>query len=249
MTAPGQLVPTTGSGYEKKHAELLLTAACISFALHLFIVYLGFHFFKDLPVFAPPRPIEFSLVILTESALAPRPQETGMLPRSRPAPKPKPMSRPRPSPVVEPLVPSIKTESKQEPVVPEKQQEQPSNLSDAYSTPQAPLAPADSGSLTNSTGAGLPVIAPIYDADYLSNPVPPYPPVAKRLKLQGTVIVRVLVNLEGKPESVHLQKSSGASILDDAAVDAVKHWSFVPARQGNMQISAWVDVPILFRLK
>jgi protein TonB len=126
--------------------------------------------------------------------------------------------------------------------------EGPANLPEGPANlPERP-APADTGSLTNSGGEGLTVIAPIYDADYLSNPVPPYPPAAKRLKLQGTVIVRVFVTPSGKPETVNLQKSSGASILDDAAVDAVKHWLFVPARSGDKPISAWVDVPILFRL-
>jgi protein TonB len=38
-------------------------------------------------------------------------------------------------------------------------------------------------------------------------------------------------------------------MLDEAAMNAVKHWSFVPARQGDTPIPAWVDVPILFRLK
>jgi len=252
MVASEQL-PTTDGGHEKKQTELLLTAASISLTLHLFIGLLGVHFFRGQPVLLPSRPFEFSLVILTEPASAPRPQETGTLPRSRPAPKPKPVGRPQPAPVVEPLALPIKTESNPDIASHEKLQERLNSLPDVEvdTVPSVPLSsiPADTGSLTNSSGEGLPVIAPIYDADYLSNPVPPYPPAAKRLKLQGTVIVRVLVNPDGKPESANLQKSSGASMLDEAAMNAVKHWSFVPARQGDTPIPAWVDVPILFRLK
>jgi len=46
-----------------------------------------------------------------------------------------------------------------------------------------------------------------------------------------------------------LEKTSGVRILDDAAVEAVKHWTFVPARRGNTRIEAPVNVPILFHLK
>ena|GEM_PF-219646 len=95
---------------------------------------------------------------------------------------------------------------------------------------------------------GLPVGSPAFDADYLSNPTPSYPPAARRLGIQGEVVIRVLVNPDGKPENLQLQKSSGSSLLDNAALSAVKHWSFVPARRGDKPVSAWVDVPIHFRL-
>ena len=114
------------------------------------------------------------------------------------------------------------------------------------SATEADSAPVSSDS-TAQPGENVET-APVFDADYLSNPVPPYPPTAKRLKIQGEVIVRVLVNPDGKPESILLQKSSGATILDDAALSTVKRWSFVPARRGLKPISAWVDIPIRFRL-
>jgi protein TonB len=119
---------------------------------------------------------------------------------------------------------------------------------------EAPQTEGVPGGVVGATGPvtdsleSLPVIAPVFDAAYLKNPAPAYPPAAKRLRLQGTAIVRVLVNLEGKPESVRLETSSGASVLDDAAVEAVRHWTFVPARQGSRPIVAEVDVPIQFRL-
>lgn len=89
---------------------------------------------------------------------------------------------------------------------------------------------------------------PVFDAAYLSNPTPIYPPEARKLRLQGTVVVRVLVTPEGKPEVVQLEKSSGVASLDGSALNAVKKWLFVPARSGDKAVSAWVDVPIRFRL-
>jgi len=92
------------------------------------------------------------------------------------------------------------------------------------------------------------VVGPVFDVDYLHNPKPLYPLIARRMKLEGTVIVHVLVSSSGKPEVVSLGKSSGTAVLDQAALNAVQSWSFLPARQGNKTVPAWVDVPIHFHL-
>jgi protein TonB len=92
------------------------------------------------------------------------------------------------------------------------------------------------------------MVSPVFNAEYLHNPKPPYPLIARRLKLEGTVIVRVLVSPAGKAEIVRLETSSGSNVLDQAALNAVQGWSFVPAQQGGQPVSAWVDVPIRFRL-
>jgi len=102
----------------------------------------------------------------------------------------------------------------------------------------------EAGSILSSSG----VVGPVFDAAYLKNPKPPYPLLARRMKLEGTVILQVLVSSAGKPEIVRLGKSSGSSVLDQAAITAVQSWSFMPAREGNDPISAWVDVPLRFRL-
>jgi periplasmic protein TonB len=95
----------------------------------------------------------------------------------------------------------------------------------------------------------LAVMPPRFDAAYLQNPPPVYPALARRLREQGLVLLRVLVTIEGLPERVELKTSSGAQRLDQAAVDAVKHWRFVPARQGEQPVPAWVVVPIAFSLE
>jgi protein TonB len=94
-----------------------------------------------------------------------------------------------------------------------------------------------------------PITPPNYLAAYLDNPPPAYPPVSKRLSEQGKVMLRVLVSVKGSPDKVELKASSGSSRLDDAALEAVKHWRFVPARQGDLPIAEWVLVPVTFSLK
>jgi protein TonB len=66
---------------------------------------------------------------------------------------------------------------------------------------------------------------------------------------QGKVMLRVLVNSNGTTDKVEIRSSSGFDRLDDAALDAVRRWRFVPARQGDRPVAAWVLVPIIFALE
>jgi protein TonB len=97
----------------------------------------------------------------------------------------------------------------------------------------------------------LPVVItpPNFNADYLRNPPPAYPYSARRQGQQGKVILRVLVNTAGLPSEVELRMRSGVPALDEAALEAVRKWRFVPARQGTQPVAAWVLVPIVFTLE
>ena len=93
------------------------------------------------------------------------------------------------------------------------------------------------------------VAPPAFNAAYLRNPAPRYPPVARRSGEQGTVTLRVLVTPEGLPARVDLERTSGSVHLDNAALEAVKGWRFTPARRGSEAVEGWVLVPIVFRLE
>lgn len=115
--------------------------------------------------------------------------------------------------------------------------------------PEAPLADAAPAAAEPSPPAPPPpVTAPRFDAAYLNNPTPSYPPLARRLGEQGQVLLRVRVNAGGLPEQIEVQRSSGFARLDHAARLAVEQWRFVAARQGNEAVAAWVLVPLSFRL-
>ncbi len=94
-----------------------------------------------------------------------------------------------------------------------------------------------------------PIVAARFDADYLDNPKPAYPPASRRFGEEGKVLLRVRVSSEGRPEYVELKHTSGFPRLDQAAMDAVTRWRFVPARRGDEAIAAWVFVPITFNLQ
>ncbi len=90
--------------------------------------------------------------------------------------------------------------------------------------------------------------APSFNAGYLHNPPPKYPAMSRRLGEQGRILLRVMVSADGAAISVVLQASSGSSRLDEAALDAVRRWRFVPAQRGGQAVSASVVVPIKFSL-
>jgi len=93
------------------------------------------------------------------------------------------------------------------------------------------------------------VVPPSFDADYLHNPTPRYPPAAARLRESGRVLLSVAVNAAGLPERVEIASSSGSPRLDQAALETVRRWRFVPARQGDQPVAATVTVPLVFRLE
>ncbi|MBK7473497.1 MAG: energy transducer TonB [Betaproteobacteria bacterium] len=93
------------------------------------------------------------------------------------------------------------------------------------------------------------MIPPRFDAAYLDNPAPAYPSLARRMGEQGKVLLRVRVNAGGQAEDVQVKTGSGHPRLDEAALSTVKQWRFVPARQGDQPVAAWVLVPIVYRLE
>jgi protein TonB len=95
----------------------------------------------------------------------------------------------------------------------------------------------------------LPVIEAKEGANYLKNPRPAYPRLAMREGWTGSIVLHVRVLPTGRPGEISVQKSSGHRVLDDAAVDAVNGWTFVPATQGGSPVAGWVNVPIEFQLK
>ena len=94
-----------------------------------------------------------------------------------------------------------------------------------------------------------PLTQPIFNADYLDNPAPAYPPLSRRLHEEGRVILRVLVSVRGIADEVQVRTPSGSARLDEAARETVRGWRFVPAKRGAEPVAAWVLIPISFRLE
>ncbi len=75
---------------------------------------------------------------------------------------------------------------------------------------------------------------------------PTYPPAAKTMRMTGTVKVEVLLNEDGSIAEV--QKTSGPSMLQRAAVDALKKWKFKPFVRDGQAVKASGFVSFNFNL-
>ncbi|RYZ51833.1 MAG: energy transducer TonB [Proteobacteria bacterium] len=86
-------------------------------------------------------------------------------------------------------------------------------------------------------------------SNYLSNPAPRYPPMSRRLGEEGKILFKVFVDTEGKVKDITIQQTSGFKRLDEAALEAIRGWTFTPARKGEEKVAAWVIIPFVWSLK
>jgi protein TonB len=203
----------------------------------------------------------------------PRPQPAALpptLPPPEPAAKaaPEPMAEapapipPPPPPRVEPTVselppppPPVPPEAVQPSAPPPTLQSPPIAAAPGPAQPPSPLAlatpqlAAPASPVAAAAAASAPPSPPRVNAAYLDNPKPAYPLSARQRRLEGTVRLRVLISAAGTVEQIEVQQTSGSPALDRSALEAVKHWRFVPARRGEEAVPAWLVVPIVFTLK
>lgn len=133
-----------------------------------------------------------------------------------------------------------------QPVVQQKVLEQPvEKVSAAPAAEQAVASveqPAAAPAIVAST-------EPDYKAAYLNNPPPSYPLAARRMGMQGRVVLQVEVLAAGVSGQVSIQHTSGFPVLDNAALQAVKSWRFQPATQAGRAVDKWFMIPVQFSLK
>ncbi|CAN5902473.1 energy transducer TonB [soil metagenome] len=87
-----------------------------------------------------------------------------------------------------------------------------------------------------------------FEAAYLNNPAPAYPLISRRQGEFGKVLLLVQVTPQGTAAQVEIKQSCGFPRLDEAALEAVRKWHFVPARHGDVAVAASVVVPLSFKL-
>ncbi len=203
------------------------------------------------PVLVPPAPLAVRLVEEPAPDVLPKPLPVA--PRMPEPPRkapPTPVRRSAPAPVAAAApVPILAAEAPPKtadepvaPVAPARADPIPAVM------PQAVAEAPASRPVAAEPMAAPKLVAPRFDAAYLSNPPPAYPPLSRRLGEEGKVVLRVFVEPDGQPAQVELRTSSGHARLDEAALGAVRRWRFVPARRGEAAVAAWVLVPLNFTL-
>lgn len=100
---------------------------------------------------------------------------------------------------------------------------------------------------TLTANDSLPTTPAQVDPNYLHRPNPVYPSVSKRLREAGTVLLRVSLDAAGEVRDVNVQTTSAYQRLDQAAMEAVRQWRFIPASRGQQPVASTVLVPIEFK--
>ena len=188
---------------------------------------------------AQPMMMEVSLVAAPSQQAAaapivqPKPAEPKKPPEKKPVKKKKPvtpqqMELPKPLAMADEMLPA-----------PSKSESIPDFAPTSAASKVTSKATADTALFTEAN----------FNANYGSNPKPKYPGIATSRGWEGTVRLLVRVSADGLSEEVTVQRSSGYDVLDQAAIEAVQKWKFIPAKRGDMQVSSSVIVPIDFILQ
>ena len=208
---------------EEKPSSMVSLLTILVLLIHIYAL---MWFFAPEEKFTPAQALQMEVSMVTISA--PKPQVA--------PPKPvEPPKKPLPKPITKKAPPIVQKSPDFAPVEP-------------VSAPQPTPAAA-----SLATAATAPAVEHFteanFKANYLTNPKPEYPSIAKSRGWTGKVMLRVQVSPEGTANSVDVETSSGHEMLDEAAIDAVKKWKFIPAKKGETAVASAVIVPIVFSLR
>jgi protein TonB len=216
-----------------------------------------------------PNPIDTSKTLATNSApIVPKTNETATQiapisnqpkPEKVETPKietPKPETVAKNEPIEPPKIIEIPKPEVTEPIKNDTQEtssrdrrvgkQEPQKQAETVAKTEAPKVETQPTSSENTAKSDSPIQVGSL-IDYATSKVAPtYPPAAKTMRMTGTVKVEVLVNEDGSIAEV--QKTSGPSMLQRAAVDALKKWKFKPFVKDGQAVKASGFVSFNFNL-
>ena len=194
------------------------------------------------------------------------PMEVRMVPAEQTAQPDPPLDEPPPLPDVPPPPPDLATvveppppdlpppvfpvEAPPPPPPPQPEKPKPPPPKPVQKRPPTPQAPVDAQPQQAAPAApAAPKTVSASQLGYLVAPNPIYPGRSRKAGEQGNVMIRVLVDVTGRPAQVSLQTSSGHPELDQSALSAVRAAQFRPYAEGGVAQAVWVLVPINFVLR
>lgn len=142
-------------------------------------------------------------------------------------------------------------------------------LSEPFPTQQPFAAAPSTGSSPDQAAPAKPPLCPNPDASgnyhvgcgvkapvVINQSEPQFSEIAREQKISGIVAVSLIVDVQGKPENVHVTKSiadtvdskhrAAALTLDQAAIDTVKNYKFKPATKDGKPVPIILNVTIKF---
>ena len=130
------------------------------------------------------------------------------------------------------------------------QHEPPHATSAETGVPETGVPGAAAPAAANRTAAGS--LVPLEAVDTppvsLSRRLPIYSLQARQLHVHGTVVVKLLINSKGTVDDVVLVYGIAGSDVNDAAVEAARHWTYRPAVKDGVPVSVWKTESLAFKL-
>jgi protein TonB len=194
------------------------------------------------------------------------PMEVRMVPAEQAAQPDPPLDEPPPLPEVPPPPPELATmveppppdlpppvfpvEAPPPPPPPQPEKPKPQPPKPVQKRPPVPQAPVEAQPQQAAPAApAAPKTVSASQLGYVVPPNPIYPARSRKAGEQGNVMIRVLIDVTGRPAQVSLQTSSGHPELDQSALSAVRAAQFRPYAEGGLTQAVWVLVPINFVLR
>jgi protein TonB len=78
---------------------------------------------------------------------------------------------------------------------------------------------------------------------------PKYTDEALQTKIQGTVMLEVVVGRDGIPQRIRVTRSLDPGGLDEGAIAAVREWRFTPGRVGEEPVDVLVTIHVSFYIR
>lgn len=242
------------AGLRRSYKRFFMTALAIAIFLHV----AGFGSFQLVKLFGAQEEAPEAMQMVNYADLAPPPSV---------ADAPTPPNVPPPPIAPAPIAAGIPEAVPDEEAPPEQtiatQEELASNVGEgvgegvgviegtgppaAVAPPPPPPAPPPPPPPPPADGPPPDFVAVEEQAVPVNNPDPEYPDFARRAGIEGRVIVKAWVTAEGTVREVQLLRGTH-ELLDEAAVAAVRRWTFTPAKQNGRPVAIWVSIPVNFRL-
>ena len=121
---------------------------------------------------------------------------------------------------------------------------------------QGILAQVDSTAPVRADGCGPPLIASeagkvglggVRAPKIVSTPEPQYTSEAEKARLEGTVVLWVIVGADGCAHNIRVERSLGKG-LDEKAIEAVRRWRFLPAQRNGVPVAVQINIEVAFHL-
>ncbi len=234
FAATPPVAPVARGGYGQKRFNP--SAIAITVALHVALIagLMTIHYKAD-----ETRRDRLTVVDLRSSSPPPPPSPSP----SPPPPSPEQKSSTPQSPIVAPPR-MVQLALPTNPVVtmPKPAPEEPAGkqaVNTPSEVPAPPSPPAPPGTVTSSD----------LGTRMISGAPPRYPIECRRKREQGTVVLALILDLEGRVESISIAHSSGSERLDAAARNAVRNWRWAPTmRDGHaVKVKGVVEIPFVLQ--